>query len=105
MIFWYVHSFDVVDNSNLPKIEIFHLKTKLPNTCEQYNNINVPFKEREIINTLKKNQNMLLHQDKGRGIVIIDRSRYTNICLNILNIEQFWKLDRDPTKPIEAKVL
>ena len=25
-------------------------------------------------------------------------------CLNILNTEHFWKLDRDPTKPIEAKI-
>ena len=47
---------------------------------------------------------MLLHQDKGTGIVIIDRNRYTNKCLNILNTEQFRKLDRDPTKPIEAKI-
>ena len=47
---------------------------------------------------------MLLRQDKGRGIVIIDRNRYTNKCLNILNTEQFRKLDRVPTKPIEAKI-
>ena len=47
---------------------------------------------------------MLLRQDKGRGIVIIDTNRYTNKCLNILNTEQFQKLDRDPTKPIETKI-
>ena len=47
---------------------------------------------------------MLLRQDKGRGIVIIDRNRYTNKCLNILNTEQFRKLDEDPTKSIEAKI-
>ena len=47
---------------------------------------------------------MLLHQDKGRGIVIIDRNWYTNKCWNILNTEQFWKLDKDPTKSIEAKI-
>ena len=91
--------------TNLPKIQISHLKTKLRNTSEQYNNINVPYKEKEIINKLKKNQNiMLLRQDKGRGIVIIDRNRYTNKCLNILNTEQFRKLGRDPTKLIEAKI-
>ena len=33
----------------------------------------------------------------------IDRNRYTNKCLNILNTEQFQKLNRDPTKPTEAK--
>ena len=47
---------------------------------------------------------MLLCQDKDRGTVIIDRNSYTNKCLNILNTEQFRKLNRDPTKPIEAKI-
>ena len=47
---------------------------------------------------------MLLCQDKDRGIVIIDRNKHTNKCLNILNTEQFRKLNRDPTKPIEAKI-
>ena len=91
--------------TNLPGIQTLHLKTKLRNACEQYNNINVPYKKREIINKLKKNQNiMLLRQDKGRGIVTIDRNRYTNKYLNILNTEQFRKLGRDPTKPTEAKI-
>ena len=91
--------------TNLPKIQILHLKTKLRNTYEQYSNINVPYKEREIINKLKKTQNiMFLRQEKGRGIVIIDRKRYTYKCLNILNTKQFQKLDRDPTKPREAKI-
>ena len=91
--------------TNLPETQISHLKTKLRNACEQYSNINVPNKEREIIIKLKKNQNiMLLRQDKGRGIVIIDTNRYTNTCLNILYTEQFQKLDRDPTKPIERRI-
>ena len=91
--------------TNLPEIQTLHLKTKIRNACEQYNNINVPYKEREIINKLKKNENiMLLRQDKGRGIVIIDRNRYTNKYLNILNTKQFRKLDKDPTKPTEAKI-
>ena len=47
---------------------------------------------------------MLLPQDKGRGIAIMDRNRYKNKCMNILNIELFPKLDRDPTKSIEAKI-
>ena len=41
--------------NNLPELQISHLKTKLRNTCEQYNNIYVPYNEREIINKLKKN--------------------------------------------------
>ena len=47
---------------------------------------------------------MSLRQDKDRGIAIIDCNRYTNKCLNILITEQFQRLDRDLTKPIEAKI-
>ena len=47
---------------------------------------------------------MLLHQVKGRGTVIMNRNKYTNKCLNIRNTEKIRKLDRDPTKPIEAKI-
>lgn len=61
-----------------------HLKNELRNTREQYSNINVSYKEREIISKLKKNQNiMLLREDKGRGIVIINKNRYTSNRLNI----------------------
>ena len=50
--------------TNLPETQISHLKTKLRNACEQYNNTNAPYTERQIINKLKKNQNiMLLRQD------------------------------------------
>ena len=44
---------------------------------------------------------MLLQQDKGRGIVIINRNKF----LSILNTKQLRKLDRNPTKPVEAKSL
>ena len=58
--------------------------------------------KREIISKLKKKQNiMLLQQDKCRGIVIINRNKF----LSILNTKQFRKLDRNPTKPVEAKSL
>ena len=90
--------------TSLPETQISHLNTKLRTACEQYNNISVPYKEREISKLKKKQNIMLLHQDNGTGIVIIDRNTYTNKCLNILNTEQFRKLDRDPTKPIEAKI-
>lgn len=82
-----------------------HLKNKLRNTREQYSNINVSYKEREIISKLKKNQNiMLLRQDKGREIVIINKNRYTSNRLNIPESWQFRKLGRYPTKSIEAKI-
>ena len=39
--------------TNLPEIQILHLKTKLRNACEQYNNINIPY-----INTTSYNINI-----------------------------------------------
>ena len=40
--------------TNLSEIQISHLKTKLHNTCEQQNNINVPYKERNNIQIKEK---------------------------------------------------
>ena len=73
--------------------------------CEKYNPVKVPFKYRESINKLSNNTNIiLLRQDKGRGIVVIDRKKYTETCMDMLNTKQFHKLDKDPTKTIETKV-
>ena len=53
--------------TNLPESEISHLKTKLRSACEKYNTIEIPYKEREVINRLSKNpQIILLRQDQGR---------------------------------------
>jgi len=46
----------------------------------------------------------LLKQDKGRGIVILDKNKYTAKCLNLLQSDQFVKLKKDPTKTIETKI-
>ena len=77
----------------------------LKTNCEKCNRVKVPFKYRELINKLSDNTNIiLLLQDKGRGIVIIDRKKYTEKCMDMLNTKQFHKLDKDPTKIIETKV-
>ena len=47
---------------------------------------------------------MVLKQDKGRGVVVIDRKTYTEKCLNLLNTSSFIQLDHDPTKTIEGKI-
>ena len=70
--------------TNLSETEISHLKTKLRSACEKYNSIKIPYNHREVINRLFKNpQIILLSQDKGRGIVIIDKGKYTEKCMNI----------------------
>ena len=47
---------------------------------------------------------MFLKQDKVRGVVVIDRRKYTKKCLNLLHIDSFIQLDYDPTKTIEVKI-
>ena len=65
----------------------------------------MPYKYRKIVETLSNNKNiMLLRQDKGRGIVVINRIKYTEKCLNLLNTDSFVKLNYDPTKTIEGKI-
>ena len=46
----------------------------------------------------------MLRQDKGRGIIVIDRNKYTKKCMDMLKIKQFRKLNKDPTKTIKTKV-
>ena len=66
------------------------------NTCEKYS---------EIIRNLSNNKNIvIMKQDKGRGVVIMDRNKYFDKCLTMLNSEQFVKLNQDPTATAERKV-
>ena len=81
------------------------MKTKLRSTCERYSKIHVPYKYKTIIDSLSKNQSIcIMRQDKGRGVVVMDRSKYTEKCLSILQNEQFTKPRHDPTKSIENKI-
>ena len=45
-----------------------------------------------------------MKQDKGSGVVIMDKTKYEEECLALLNTNQFVKLSRDPTKQIETKI-
>ena len=53
----------------------------------------------------KNNNNIIIiKQDKGRGVVILDRTRYFEKCLSMLATKVFSKLDYDPTSKLESKV-
>ena len=43
-------------------------------------------------------------QDKGRGVVLMDRPKYTEKCLELLQTNQLTKLNHYPTKSIEGKI-
>ena len=70
------------------------LKTKIRRTCENYSKLKVPYKHQKIIDQLSRNTDIIiLRQDKGRGITILDRKNYIQKCVSILNTSQFRKLD------------
>ena len=46
----------------------------------------------------------IIKQDKGRGEVFMDRGKYLDKYLAILNTEQFEQLEKDPTSSLERKV-
>ena len=81
------------------------VKTKLRNTCEKYANIRTPFPQRRIVDGLMKNDTIhVMKQDKGRGVVIMDRVKYIEKCQTFLNTPQFKKLTKDPTTTTERKI-
>ena len=45
-----------------------------------------------------------MKHDKGRGVVILNKTDYVNKCETFLDSKMFKKLDNDPTKSFQAKV-
>ena len=85
--------------------KINNLKRKLRNICNRYNQICVPYKFSKIVEKLPPNKSiMVLKEDKGRGVVVIDRKKYTEKCLHFLHNDSFIQLDHDPTKMVEGKI-
>ena len=65
----------------------------------------MPNRHRAIINDLSKNKNIvILKQEKGRGIAILNRSKYIEKCLSLFDGNQFTELYHDPTNSVERKV-
>ena len=64
------------DISHIPENELSRIKTKLRNTCEKYCNVKVPCKYKDIVSKLSKREGLvILKQDKGRGVVLMDRHK------------------------------
>ena len=72
---------------------------------KKYSRINVPYKYRKISNDLSRNKDIvIIKHDKGRGVVVMNREKYFDKCLAILNTEQFVQLQKDPTSFFKRKV-
>ena len=79
------------------QIILLHLITNLRNIYDRYNCICVPYKFFKITEKMSRNKSiMILKQDKGREIVVIDRKKYTEKC--------FIQLDHVPMKTLEGKI-
>ena len=52
----------------------------------------------------KKPVLLRVKKNKGRGVVILDRTKYIDKCLSRLATKQFSKLNYDPTSKLESKV-
>ena len=91
--------------SDLPIDEVDTLKSKLRRTCENYTSNHSSAKENKVIENLIKNKNIVvIKQDKGRGVVLLDKSKYIEKCLEHLNTDNFIKQSVDRTKGIEEKL-
>ena len=52
------------------------------------------YKYEKIIHQLLRNKDLcILKEDKGRDVVLMDRTKYINKCLEILETNQFTKLN------------
>ena len=74
-------------------------------TCKKYSHSNVPCKYRKIVNDLSRDKYFgIMKQDKGIGVVVMDRGKDLDECLAMLNTEQLVQLQKDPTNSLERKV-
>ena len=93
------------DISNIPENELRQIKVNLRNTCDKYTKIKVQYKYRKVVKELSERKDIaILKADKDRGTAIMNRDKYTEKCLQILNTNQFVKFNSDPTKTKERKV-
>ena len=93
------------DKSNIPEETFTNIKTKLRSSCEKYYDKETLCKYKKVVSDLSKNSSIIaLKQEKGRGVVIMNCTKYLEKCYTILNSSQFTKPDRDPTCYMENEV-
>ena len=93
------------DISAIPEENLARIKMKLRSTCEKYYQVKPYFKYNQVTQNLSKNNEIvILKQDKGRRVMILDRSKYMEKYLSLLSASQFDEIDYDLTAYIEGKV-
>ena len=78
------------DISHIPEVQLSQVKTKLRDACEKYWRIKISYNHRKTIENLSKRDDVIiLKQDKRQGIMLMDKKKYTEKCLLLLNTKQF----------------
>ena len=97
---------DILNHTpHLPERERIELKTQFLDTFNRYSKIKLPQEQRKIIESLYKNPDLsILRQDKGRGVVILNRVDYANKAEAFLNGPEFERLESDPTESFQQHV-
>ena len=63
------------------------LKSKKQRTCENYYRIKIPYRYEEIIKKLSNNKDIIiLRQEKGCGVVVLNRTSYIEKYSNMLTL-------------------
>ena len=85
-------------NKSLGQREKLNLKSKFLDCFKYLGKIKTPYEYSEVVKNQSKNKDIcLLKQDKGRGIIIKDRTKYVEKCLIILESEKSEVVLEDPT--------
>ena len=81
------------------------LKTTFLDTFRDYSKVKINSEDKGVIESLYKNDKIVvLRQDKGRGVVILNRSDYITKCETFLNGPEFTALSEDPTGKFQTRV-
>ena len=91
--------------NHLPERERMNLKTKFLDTYRKYSGIRLNSDHEAILKNLYSNKDIvILRQDKGRGVVMMDRTKYVEKAAEFLEGPEFTKLEEDPTKTFQTRV-
>ena len=91
--------------SHLTERDKVELKSKFLGTYNKYSKVPVSQEDKKILDGLYKNSDLsILRQDKGRGVVVMDRVHYVSKAEQFLSGPEFERLSHDPTKTFQALV-
>ena len=81
------------------------LKTKFLDTFNKYSRVRISKEEKRILQNLYSSKEILvLRQDKGRGVVLMNRMDYDAKSMLFLSGNEFEELGDDPTQSFQDRV-